>query len=52
MADQAYDCDTKSVRLADLADGLLSGVWASDGATAAEYSTKTVELKNLERSER
>ena len=33
-------------------DGLLSGVWASRLRKPREYTTKTVELKNLERSER
>jgi hypothetical protein len=48
MAEQAYQRDTKGMRLADLADGLLNGVWASDCATASECTAKTVELENSE----
>ena len=47
MAEQSYHQDTKS-----LADGLLTGVWASECATAGECAAKTVGLKNSERSER
>jgi hypothetical protein len=49
---QAYDFDPKSVRLAELADGLLRPFWASRLCKAGECTAKTVELKNSERSER
>jgi hypothetical protein len=38
--------------LAHLADGLLSGVWSSRLRKPRGHTTKTLELKNLERSER
>jgi hypothetical protein len=47
MAEQAYDCDTKGMRLADLADGLLNGVWASDCATAGECGGENCRIKEF-----
>ena len=49
MTEQGCDCDTKRLCLADLTDGLLSGVWASGCATVGECAATTVEIKNSER---